>query len=238
MVPGQRAVVELLRAAAGRAHAVLVREGKRCHDLEALAGSAGVPLRRCTPEKLDSLAPEGLARGVIALADPPPLLDLEDLIDRTLEGSGRRLLVALDGVEDPRNLGAIMRSCAFFAARGLFWAKDRAADLSPAAVKASAGASEHLALGVVTNLARALETCKKHDLWVLGTVAEDGEPLAGLAAGDRLPDALVVVLGGEHQGLRPLTREHCDFLATIERRGPVESLNVSAATAVVLAALA
>jgi 23S rRNA (guanosine2251-2'-O)-methyltransferase len=206
--------------------------------VEALAASAKVALRHCPPEELDSLAPESLARGVLAIADPPALVDLEDLIDRTLEGRGRRLLVALDGVEDPRNLGAIMRSCAFFGVRGLFWAKDRAATLSPAAVKASAGASEHLALSVVTNLARALDTCKKHDLWVLGTVAEDGEPLASLASEDRLPEALVVVLGGEHQGLRPLTRKHCDFLATIERRGAVDSLNVSAATAVVLATLA
>jgi 23S rRNA (guanosine2251-2'-O)-methyltransferase len=238
VVPGQRAVIELLRADPGRARTVLVREGRRCADLEAVASAAGVEVRRCTAEKLESVVPDSLARGVVALADPPPLLDLEDLIDRTLAGSGRRLLVALDGVEDPRNLGAIMRSCAFFAARGLFWAKDRAATLSPAAVKASAGASEHLALGMVTNLARALDTCKKRDLWVLGTVADDGEPLDSLTAGDRLPDALVVVLGGEHQGLRPLTRKHCDFLATIERRGQVTSLNVSAATAVVLAALA
>jgi len=238
VVPGERAVTELLRAAPKRARQVLVRNGRRCDELEALAREAGVALRRCTSEELEDLAADGLARGVVALAEPPAFVDLEDLADRTLAGGGRRLLVALDGVVDPRNLGAIMRSCAFFGARGLFWAKDRAATLSPAAVKASAGASEHLALGVVTNLARALGTCKERGLWVLGTVADDGEPLASLAAGDRLPDALVVVLGGEHQGLRPLTRKSCDFLVTIEPRGMVASLNVSAAAAVVLAALA
>ena len=169
------------------------------------------------------------------------LHDVADLLDAS-EGrslpSGRRVLVALDGVQDPQNLGAIIRSAEFFGAGGVFWAKDRAAPLSPSAVRASAGASERLPIAEVTNLARALETCRGQDYWLAGTVVEGGQPLAGAD----LPDPLVVVLGSEQKGIRRLTRETCDFLVTVGGAtldgGRVGSLNVASAGAVALALLA
>jgi 23S rRNA (guanosine2251-2'-O)-methyltransferase len=147
------------------------------------------------------------------------------------------VLVALDGVQDPHNLGALIRSAEFFGVLGLFWARDRSAGLSPAVVRASAGASERLPLAQVTNLARALATCKDSGYWILGTVPDGGSPLRTLVA-QGLPDAVVVVLGGEERGLRRLTRENCDFLATIPGAGGVASLNVSAAAAVTLSDVA
>jgi len=149
----------------------------------------------------------------------------------------RRVLLALDGVLDPGNLGALLRSAEFFGAVGVIWPKDRAASVTPVVVRASVGASERLPLCRVTNLARALDACKDRGAWIMGTVPEGGRPIGALLAEDALPDALVVVLGGEERGLRRLTRRRCDFLATIPGSGGVASLNVSAAGAVVLAAV-
>ncbi|MCA9705770.1 MAG: RNA methyltransferase [Myxococcales bacterium] len=150
-------------------------------------------------------------------------------------GPGRRVLVALDGVQDPQNLGAIMRTCEFFGVLGLVWPRDRAAGVTPAVVRASAGASERLPLCRVVNLARALEAAAERGLWVVGTVPQGGQPLPKLVAEDGIPDPVLVVMGGEHGGLRRLTRARCDLLVTIPGRGGVASLNVSAATAATLA---
>ncbi|HEY8378080.1 MAG TPA: RNA methyltransferase, partial [Nannocystis sp.] len=117
-----------------------------------------------------------------------------------------------------------------------FWARDRSAGVTPVVVRASAGASERVPLCQVTNLARALAQAKEAGFWVVGTVAEGGADLRRLAASG-LPDALVVVFGSEGSGLRRLTRESCDFLATIPGAGGLGSLNVSAAAAVTLATL-
>lgn len=178
-----------------------------------------------------------LARGVVAIARPPRVWDLQELLELSAPEGRKRLLVALDGVQDPHNLGAILRSAEFFGARGVFWARDRSAAVTPTVVRSSAGASERLPLGQVTNLARALAEAKEAGFWVVGTVAEGGADLRQLAR-EGLPDALVVVLGSEGTGLRRLTRESCDFLATISGAGGVASLNVSAAAAVTLASLA
>jgi 23S rRNA (guanosine2251-2'-O)-methyltransferase len=217
---------------------VLVDRARRSDRLVAWLAERSIEVQEVDPLELRGSAAGADARGVLALAEPPPMVPLDALLTAAGAAQPRRLVVALDGVVDPQNLGAIMRSCEFFGAGGLFWTKDRSARVTASVVRASAGASERLRLCIVTNLAAALAQCAEAGWWVLGTVADGGEPLSVLVADDRLPDALVVVLGSEGQGLRRLTRERCDFLATIPRRGAVGSLNVSAAAAVVLATLA
>jgi 23S rRNA (guanosine2251-2'-O)-methyltransferase len=207
----------------------------RDDDVLARAQSLGIDVQRVAPAELARLAPDGPSKGVLAFADPPAPVELDDLIESVL-ASPRGAIVALDGVLDPHNLGAIVRSAEFFGGKGAFWARDHSAPLSPAAVRASAGASERLPHAIVTNLARALQTCRDRGLWVVGTVADGGRPLAEVVP--TLADHLVVVFGGEEDGLRRLTREHCDHLVTIPKHGAIASLNVSAAAAVVLAALA
>lgn len=238
-VPGERAVRELVDAAPGRIRRVLVRAGTAPpDDLTRACAAAGVKVEAVPEAALDAHVPPSVSRGILALAEPPPDWELSDLLERARDPEGRRgVVVALDGVQDPRNLGAIIRSCEFFGVGGLVWPRDRAATLTPAAVRASAGACERLPLCRVVNLARALETCQNEDFWVLGTVADEGEPLRELAAQDRLPRNLVVVMGAEDRGLRRLTRSRCDYLATVSRRGNIGSLNVSAAAAVTLALL-
>ncbi|MBL9101953.1 MAG: RNA methyltransferase [Myxococcales bacterium] len=234
-MPGERAVVELLRASPRRLRGLYVLATRPPGEVEALAASHRLAVTRCSPDELAAILSPELARGVVAVATPPRDHDIEDLLGlRPAAPDRRRVLVALDGVQDPHNLGALIRSSEFFGALGMFWARDRSAGLSPTVVRSSAGASERLPLAQVTNLARALAACKEAGWWILGTVPEGGRPLRELAAAG-LPDALVVVLGGEERGLRRLTRESCDFLATIPGAGGVASLNVSAAAAVTLA---
>lgn len=239
-MPGERAVIELLRASPGRVRRLLIEEGREYPAITELAQAAGITPELVERDHHESLIGPGLARGVLAIAKPPRIWDFEDLIERE-DGPrtrrGHRLVLVCDGIVDPHNLGAVIRSAEFFGAEGVVWARDRAAPLSPSAVRASAGASERLALCQVTNLARALERAKQGgQWWVIGTVVGEGTPLRELA--EDPPAQMLLVLGSEHSGLRRLTRERCDFLGTIEGAGSLGSLNVSAAAAVALASLA
>lgn len=239
LVAGPRAVFELLSHAPSRVRSLWIDRRREGGDLHELAKNADIKVEVVDSGALARRAPDLDCQGILAQALPPAWRDFEDLVDLAAEPStgGRRILVALDGVQDPQNLGAIMRSCEFFGAVGLVWPRDRAAGVTPSVVRASAGASERLPLARVVNLARALETCRDRGWWVLGTVVDGGQPLPRLIAQDAIADPIVLVMGGEHGGLRRLTRARCDLLATIVGRGALGSLNVSAATAAALALL-
>jgi 23S rRNA (guanosine2251-2'-O)-methyltransferase len=233
-------VTELLRAAPSRVRRLSLEIGREFPEILELAERAGIRISVVERDTHDSLVGPGLARGVLAIADPPRDWDFLDLLEREdapVTRRGRRIIVVCDGVVDPHNLGAVIRSAEFFGAAGVVWPRDRSASLSAAAVRASAGASERLALCQVTNLARALEQAADHGggWWVVGTVVDGGQPLADFATDP--PAQMLLVVGGEQLGLRRLTRDRCDFLVTIERAGAIGSLNVSAAAAVVLATL-
>jgi 23S rRNA (guanosine2251-2'-O)-methyltransferase len=229
-------VLEVLDAAPERVRRILV--ARELPAVQSAAAAAGIPVERVDADRLRATAGEVDARGVLAIADPPPVHALDPLVELALAAPGpRQILVALDGIEDPQNVGAIARSCEFFGVSGLFWPRDRACRLTPAVARASAGATERIALGEVGNLAEALARCKEAGLWVVGTVVDGGENLHRLCADDRLPRSIVLALGSESAGLRRLTRERCDFLVTLPRRGGVGSLNVSAAAAAALAIL-
>ncbi|NVB42032.1 23S rRNA (guanosine(2251)-2'-O)-methyltransferase RlmB [Pseudenhygromyxa sp. WMMC2535] len=232
-------MTELLRAQPERVRRLLVAEGRDFEALLSLADEQGVAPERVDREVFDELIGPGLARGVLAIASPPRRWDFEALLeqeDGPRTRRGHHVIVALDGVVDPHNLGAIIRSSEFFGAAGVVWTRDRSAPLSPAAVRASAGATERLPLAQVTNLSRALEDAKRGgQWWVAGTVVDDGQALHEFALDP--PEALILVLGSEERGMRRLTRERCDFLLTISRAGELGSLNVSSAAALALGML-
>lgn len=205
------------------------RGGERIEELVRLARSHGVPVRFEERAQLDRLAGSSDHQGVVALAAARRAFALEDLLERA-PGGAPGLIVLLDGVEDPHNLGAIARSALAAGATGMVIPERRAAGLTETVARASAGALEHLPVARVTNLARAMEQLKEAGYW-----------LAGLDEGAKknytevdFTSPIGIVFGGEGGGLHELTRKRCDFLVSLPTRGPVRSLNVSVAAGVVL----
>jgi 23S rRNA (guanosine2251-2'-O)-methyltransferase len=187
---------------------------------------------------LTLLAQTPAHQGVVALVRPQEFLAIEDLYTAGAKSGGAagaaRLVLALDGVEDPQNLGALLRVADGAGVDGVVLTERRSAPLSPAAVKASAGAAEHLRIARVVNLVRALEDLKRQNLWIIGLDAGPDE--RGQTDYDQfdLTSNCVIVLGREGAGLHDLVRRTCDHLLRIPMAGGVSSLNVSAAGAVVL----
>jgi 23S rRNA (guanosine2251-2'-O)-methyltransferase len=190
-----------------------------------------VRVRQEAREQLTLLAKTEAHQGVVAMVYPQEFLSIEDLFEPAAEKPGaRRLLLALDGVEDPQNLGALLRVADGAGVDGVVLTERRSAPLSPVAVKASAGATEHLRIARVVNLVRALEELKRKNLWIIGL---DERGTTDYDQFDLTGDC-VIVLGREGAGLHDLVRRTCDHLLRIPMAGGVSSLNVSAAGAVVL----
>ena len=164
------------------------------------------------------------------MVSPLPLDELDRVLDQSKAKQASCLVMLLDSVKDPNNLGAIIRSAHCVGADGLVIPKDRAAGPTPAVSKASAGALEHTRLCRVTNLATTIKWLKKRGVWVAGLAMQASQSVFEMD----LKGPLALVVGGEEKGLRPLIRQHCDFLVSIPMQGRVDSLNASAAATVVL----
>ncbi|MGP8269970.1 MAG: 23S rRNA (guanosine(2251)-2'-O)-methyltransferase RlmB [Terracidiphilus sp.] len=235
---GLHPVEEALKAGRRRFDHVLVareRQDDRLERLVNLCRQAGVRVRQEAREQLTVLAKAEAHQGVVAMVQPQEFLSIEDLFAPAAEKpNARRLVLALDGVEDPQNLGALLRVADGAGVDGVVLTERRAAPLSGVAVKASAGATEHLRIARVVNLVRALEELKRKNLWIIGLDASPGE--RGQTDYDQfdLTGDCVIVLGREGAGLHDLVRRTCDHLLRIPMAGGVSSLNVSAAGAVVL----
>jgi 23S rRNA (guanosine2251-2'-O)-methyltransferase len=212
-------------------HEALLARRRRVHRIWATTGAAKEPwlakerVDAATGEDLEARAGSRDHQGVVAEVDAYPYADLADLLARP-----EPLLVALDEVQDPQNVGAICRTAEAAGATGLVLPERRAAHVTPAVAKASAGAVEHVPVAVVPNLARYLQEIKRDDLWIYGAAGDAPQTLWDVD----LRGGVVVVLGAEGRGLRPLVRRRCDALISIPLSGEVASLNVSAAAAVFL----
>lgn len=226
-VGGVHPVLEALRAGGVAEVRVARKADPRLAEVERLARERGVRVLRSSPEELARLVGEMAHQGVVARLDQPrQRATLADLA----AGPSPALIVILDGVEDPQNVGAILRTADAVGVSGIVRQERRSAALGAAAAKASAGALAHVRVVDVVNVSRAIEELKALGVWMVGL---DGEaPLDYDAVDLRPPTA--IVLGSEGQGLRRLVRDHCDFLARIPMRGHVSSLNVSVAAGVVL----
>ncbi|HUI44044.1 MAG TPA: 23S rRNA (guanosine(2251)-2'-O)-methyltransferase RlmB [Terriglobia bacterium] len=208
---------------------VLVAEGRhgpRVEEIVQLCRARGVPVRFAPGVAVDRLAGTPQHQNVVAVCAAKGYASLESLVS----GSAAAMIVVLDGVEDPANLGAVARTAVAAGAGGIVVPERRATGLTPAVARSAAGALEHLKVARVTNLTRALNELKEQNLWVFGFEAAAAKSYLDLDYS--VPCALV--LGGEGRGLHRLVRETCDHLARIPLYGPVESLNVSVAAAVVL----
>ncbi len=229
---GLHPVEEAVKAGRRRFDQVLVareRHDERLERLVTLCREAGLRVRQETRDQLTQLAQSPTHQGVVALVHGQESLSIEDLFEPAGPGSAR-LLLALDGVEDPQNLGALLRVADGAGVDGIVLTERRSAPLSPVAVKASAGAAEHLRIARVVNLVRALEELKRRNLWIIGL---DERGTCDYDQFDLTGDC-VLVLGREGAGLHDLVRRTCDHLLRIPMAGGVSSLNVSTAGAVVL----
>lgn len=227
VIYGINPVLEALRAGRVTALRVSSRGGDRVAALAADAARAGIAVERIAPEALDRIAGGGVHQGVAADVRDQAAYSVEDLV---AGAAGAPLIVVLDGVEDPHNVGAILRTADAAGADGVVRQSRRAAPLGGAAAKASAGAVAHVKIAEVVNIARAIEALKAAGVWTVGLAGEAEQSYDRIDF--RLPTAIVV--GAEGTGLRRLVRERCDWLVRIPMRGHVQSLNVSAATAVTL----
>jgi len=229
---GVHAVEALLRHHPRRVKQLWLAEGRQDPRIQALlelARQARVPVGQRERRELDEWA-EGVHQGVLAEVSPSQVWGeamLDELLDRC---EGPPLLLVLDGITDPHNLGACLRTADAAGVQAVIVPKDKSATLNATVRKVACGAAEVVPLVAVTNLARTLEKLRQRGLWTVGTAGEVEQELYGLD----LRGPTVLIMGAEGKGMRRLTREHCDYLVRLPMAGSVSSLNVSVATGVCL----
>lgn len=232
-IVGRNPVIERLRRASEDVEKICIAEGSthsRVREIAAMAERAGIPIEHCTRRELDRLEPSVPHQGVIALIRTPHYSDLSSILAKGQQSERDALLVMLDGVQDPRNLGAILRTADAANADAVIIPKNRAVGITAAVHKASAGASAYIPIVKVTNLARTVDTLKKAGIWVAGTTGDAS--FLYTDADFNVP--LCLVLGSEGKGIRRLVKEKCDYLVHLPMLGKIESLNVSVAAGVLL----
>lgn len=231
-VEGRNPVLEAIRGRR-RVHRILVAKGARGDAIDKIiaeAAKCGIPIEWVSKEVLDRLSRSRRHQGVVAKVDPYSYVDVDDMIKRARQAGEAPLLLACAGIEDPQNLGALIRTADAGGVHGVIIPRHRSAQLSATVARASAGAVEHIPVARVTNLSRTIQYLQTCGLWAVATM-----PDAGLSYFDAdLTVPLVVVVGSEGSGIPRLIREHCDFAVSIPMKGRVNSLNVSVAAALLV----
>lgn len=229
-ISGINPVKEALLASTPGIHEMVVcRADQRTRELLERGKTKGIPVRESTRDALTALVGHPHHQGVALRAGEHSYVSLESLLERPLVE--REPLVVLDCIQDPQNLGAILRSACFLGAKGVVIPRDRSARITETAIKVAAGATSYLPVVQTVNLTRSLELMKEAGLWIVGLDLEGDRSIYD--ADLSMPLALVV--GNEQKGMRPLVRKHCDQLVKIPARGPLQSLNAATAGAVALA---
>ena len=232
-VEGRHAVRELLLAGTRRTREVVLAgdldDAPILGDIIDLADENKVPVRELARSKFESMARTGASQGVLATAAPLQPVELADLIGNSGSGADKPFLLLLDGITDPQNLGAILRTAECAGVTGVVLPRHRAAHITPSVTKAAAGAIEHLRMALVGGLPAAMQTLRDHGVWTVGLDAGGEVSIHRLAVAD---EPIALVLGAEGSGLSRLVRQRCDVAASIPLQGALGSLNVSAAAAV------
>jgi 23S rRNA (guanosine2251-2'-O)-methyltransferase len=232
VIYGLHAVRALLMRHPERVTRVYLQHGRhdeRADEIEQLARAAGREVARVDAKQLQSRLGEAVPQGVAAEVAPLAAWSEEQLLE-AVTASTQPLLLALDGVQDPHNLGACLRTADACGVLAVIVPRDRAAPLNATARKVAAGAAESTPVATVTNLARTLDLLKGAGLWIVGADAQAAQPAHQVD----LTGPRVLVMGAEGAGLRQLTRRHCDWLVRLPNLGAVQSLNVSVATGMLL----
>ena len=231
-VEGRHAVRELLLAGTRRTREVVLAgdldEAPILGDIIDLADENKVPIRELARSKFESMARTGASQGVLATAAPLQPTELADLLTGGA-ADDKPFLLLLDGITDPQNLGAILRTAECAGVTGVVLPRHRAAHITPSVTKAAAGAIEHLRMALVGGLPAAMQTLSDSGVWTVGLDSSGDQPIHQLTVAD---EPIALVLGAEGPGLSRLVRQRCDALASIPLQGALGSLNVSAAAAV------
>ncbi len=229
---GRYPVLEALRSRR-RVHRILVAQGPQDAAVTQVLDQArrvGVPIETAPRRRLDDLSHSANHQGILALAAPRTYAELDDIFTRAKELEEPPLVVVLDAIQDVQNLGSLIRTAEAIGAHGVIIPEHRAAGLTPAVDKTSAGAVEFLPIARVTNISRTLDDVKKRGLWCIGL---DGEATTDYDKAD-LTGPIALVVGNEGKGISRLVREHCDVLVRIPMRGRVRSLNAAVAGSIAL----
>jgi 23S rRNA (guanosine2251-2'-O)-methyltransferase len=234
LIEGRQPVREALRA--GRSiDRILIADGARMKgtldEIVALAASAEIPVVRVARAELDARASTRSHQGVIAEAAPYRARSWREGLMRAHQSGERPLFLALDGIEDPHNVGALLRSAEVFGVHAVLVPKRRAAPISATVAKVAAGALEHLIVDQVPNLERALAACRDEGLWIVSLAGESSQPIDDC---DLLGEPIVLVVGAEGAGVSALIRKRSDQVVSIPRKGKISSLNASVAGAIAL----
>ncbi|MDX9787005.1 MAG: 23S rRNA (guanosine(2251)-2'-O)-methyltransferase RlmB [Desulfobacterales bacterium] len=228
---GHHPVREALKASRRKIHLLyLSREAASSHAILALAEQQHIPVERVTGDKIQSLTRTDKHQGLCAVVDGFPLTSDTELFNTMSQTGKPAFFLVIDGVLDPHNLGALIRSALAVGVGMVITPQDRSVPPTAAVSKASAGALEHIRLARVTNLSRTIDALKEKGLWVFGLDRAAARQLYDTDM--TVPTALVV--GGEEKGIRPLVKKHCDGLVSIPQLGPLNSLNASVAGAVAM----
>lgn len=230
---GVNPVLEKLKASRDDVLEILIVDGlhrKPLHLIRQQAQLYGLPVRSLDAKSLDRLTGGHGHQGVAARTRAYVYLTLEELLEEIPGEKSREWILILDGLTDPRNFGALLRTAEAVGINYVIIPKDRSVEVTPIVVKASAGAALHLRIARVTNLRRAIENLKEHDFWIVGLDAKSQESIYKRT----YPSRLAILLGSEGKGVRPINLRECDFAVSIPMMGKVESLNVGVAGAVFL----
>ena len=233
VIYGIHPVLEALRAERQILDKVIIAEGKEgtsFHTLRELAREKGIPVRVRPRDSLYKLAGNEQHQGVVGLLAGSPYSSWEEFHEKIRSPQGKAVVLILDSIEDPQNLGSLMRTAEACGVRGVLLPKDRAVGITPAVVKASAGAVAHLPVVRVTNLVTALEDLKKEGFWIVGADPRGDKNLYQM----KFDMNVGLVVGGEGTGIRPLVLKKCDFRVSIPMKGKTSSLNAAIAGAVIL----
>ena len=230
---GRKPVLEALRSGKRAITRIYLLQGSRdgvLNQIEAHAKAKGIPMALETRHRMDTMAGNDKHQGAIAVADDYKYADLQDLLDAAKDRNEPAFILLLDEIEDPQNLGAIIRSADAAGVHGVVIPKNRAAEVNATVIKASAGAAEHVTTVKVTNMNDAIKTLKEANVWVVGT---DVEATKNFYDYD-YRQGVALVIGNEGKGLRRLVKENCDELVKIPMAGKMSSLNASVASALLL----
>jgi len=231
---GVHPVEEALRSGSRPVGALYLAEGARggrLREIEELARTRGLKVRRVDVRTLDRMVGGAVHQGVVVEADARPTLDFDEVLAEIADRD-EALLVVLDGVQDPHNLGAVVRNAALTGAAAVLIPKDRSAGVTPVVEKVAAGGLEHVKVVRAGNIAQALRRLKEEGFWIYGAAGDaDAEDLYRVDFATRA----VLVLGEEHEGLRRLTRELCDRIIRIPSTGVIDSFNLGTASGIILA---